>query len=57
MVWKIAPLYWLNDDSHVNSFTDYIFRCCLHGPLLVSKKLIRVDQGSVFFSFLYDLHT
>ncbi|WVZ87185.1 hypothetical protein U9M48_033868 [Paspalum notatum var. saurae] len=26
MVCKIAPFYWLNDDSHVNSFTDHVFK-------------------------------
>jgi len=53
MVWKIAPLYWLNDDSHVNFFTGYIFRLCLHGHLVVLKKLARVDQDSVSFNFQY----
>ena len=57
MVWKIAPLYWLNDDSHVNFFTGYIFRLCLHGHLVVLKKLARVDQDSVSFNFQYDHHT
>jgi len=56
MVWKIAPLYWLNDDSHVNFFTGYIFRLCLHGHLVVLKKLARVDQDSVSFNFQYDHH-
>jgi len=57
MVWKIAPLYWLNDDSHVNFFTGYIFRLCLHGHLVVLKKLAQVDQDSVSFNFQYDHHT
>jgi hypothetical protein len=56
MVCKIAPFYWLSDDSHINSFTGYIFRHCLHGHLAALRKLTQVHQDSVSSNFQYEVH-
>lgn len=56
MVCKIAPFYRLSDDSHINSFTGYIFRYCLHGHLAALRKLTQVHQDSVSSNFQYEVH-